>query len=177
MSKLTDLLREQTALDKAQVGHLNRLVSEWGMLADFCFSDLLLYVPGGDGRWLVAAEVRPATGQTMYQTDWVGTWANPTETELLAKAYESAQPVEGEISVEDIPDETRMLAIPVVHEGRPVAVLTREWIELTGRRPGELERAYGAVFESFVSMIAGGSFPFPQRVGDSSAAPRGSATA
>lgn len=172
MSKLTDLLREQTALDKEQVGHLNRLVSEWGMLADLCFSDLLLYVPSGEGRWLVAGQVRPATGQTMYQTDWVGTWANSTEAELLAKAYESGETVEGEITVEDIPDETRMLAIPVVHGGRPIAVLTKEWIELTGRRPGELERAYGAVFEKFVSMIAAGTFPFPQRVGDSSAAPR-----
>ncbi|MFP5487838.1 MAG: histidine kinase N-terminal domain-containing protein, partial [Acidimicrobiia bacterium] len=172
MSKLTDLLREQSTLDKDQVGHLTRRVSEWGMLADFCFSDLLVYVPTPDGRWLVAAQVRPATGQTMYQTDWVGTWANPTETELLVKAYDSAVPVEGEITVEDIPDETRMLAIPVVMGGQSIAVLTREWIELTGRRPGELERAYGAVFENFVSMIAAGSFPFPQRVGDSSAAPR-----
>jgi two-component sensor histidine kinase len=53
-----------------------------------------------------------------------------------------------------------------------VAVLTKEWIELAGRRPGELERAYGTVFDSFVGMIASGAFPFPQRVGDSSAAPR-----
>ena len=171
MSKLTELLREQTNLDKEHVGHLNRLVSEWGMLADFCFSDLLLYLPATDDRWFVAAQVRPATGQTMYQTDWVGTWANPTETELLAKAYESGASVEGEIDVEDIPDETRMLAIPVVLDGRPVAVLTKEWIELTGRRPGQLERSYGSVFENFAAMIAAGSFPFPQRV-DSSAAPR-----
>ena len=171
MSKLTELLREQTNLRTDEVGHLNRLVSEWGMLADFCFSDLLLYVPATDDRWLVAAQVRPATGQTMYQTDWVGTWANPTETELLAKAYESGASVEGEINVEDIPDETRMLAIPVVMDGGPIAVLTKEWVELTGRRPGQLERAYGSVFENFASMIVAGSFPFPQRV-DSSAAPR-----
>ena len=38
MSKLTELVREQTTLDREQIGHLNRLVSEWGMLADFCFS-------------------------------------------------------------------------------------------------------------------------------------------
>lgn len=172
MSKLTELVREQTDLDKDQIGHLNRLVSEWGMLADFCFSDLLLYVPGEGDRWLVVGQVRPATGQTMYQTDWVGTWANHSETDLLTKAHESAVPVEGEITVEGIPDETRMLAIPVVFQGRPIAVLTKEWIELAGRRPGELERAYGVVFDRFVAMIAAGSFPFPQRVGDSSAAPR-----
>ncbi len=172
MSKLTELVREQTTLDRDQVAHLNRLVSEWGMLADFCFSDLLLYVPAPDDRWFVVGQVRPATGQTMYQTDWVGSWANQSEAALLSKSYDSGEPMEGEIVVEDIPDETRMLAIPVVFEGAPIAVLTREWIELTGRRPGELERAYGSVFERFVQMIASGAFPFPQRVGDSSAAPR-----
>jgi two-component sensor histidine kinase len=172
MPKLTDLVREQTDLDRDQVAHLGRLVSEWGMLADFCFSDLLLYVPTTDDRWVVAGQVRPATGQTMYQTDWVGSFANATEAALLSKAYEYGEPVDGEIVVEDIHEETRMLAIPVVCDGRPIAVLTKEWIELIGRRPGELERAYGTVFDRFVQMISSGAFPFPQRVGDSSAAPR-----
>lgn len=172
MSKLTELVREHSDLDKEQVGHLHRLVSEWGMLADFCFSDLLLYVPTTDGGWLVAEQVRPATGQTMYQVDWVGARANETEGRLLAQAFESGLPTEGEVRVEDVDEETRMLAIPVVHGGRSIAVLTKEWIEHSGRRPGELERAYGSIFESFVAMIATGMFPFPQRVGDSSAAPR-----
>ncbi|HEY5664721.1 MAG TPA: sensor histidine kinase [Ilumatobacter sp.] len=172
MPKFTELARDETDLDREQVAHLSRLVSEWGMLADFCFSDLLLYLPTRDGRWVVAGQVRPATGQTMYHTDWVGSWANETEVLMLIKAFESGQTVEGEILVEGIVDETRMLAIPVVFEGGVIAVLTREWIELTGRRPGELERAYGVVFDRFVGMIASGVFPFPQRVGDSSAAPR-----
>ena len=68
MAKLTELVRDHTQLDREQVAHLSRLVSEWGMLADFCFSDLLLYVPTSSGRWAVVAQVRPATGQTMYQT-------------------------------------------------------------------------------------------------------------
>jgi two-component sensor histidine kinase len=172
MPKLTELVRELTALESGQVAHLNRLVSEWGMLADFCFSDLLLYVPTADERWVVVGQVRPATGQTMYQTDWVGSFANGTEAALLAKAFDAREPIDGEIVVEGIHDETRMLAIPVVHEGRPIGVLTKEWIELIGRRPGELERAYGIVFDRFVQMIASGAFPFAQRVGDSSAAPR-----
>ena len=172
MPKLTELVREQTDLDRDQVAHLTRLVSEWGMLADMCFSDLLLYVPTSDDRWRVVAQVRPATGQTMYYTDWVGLWANSTEAMLLDKAFDSVEPCEGEIVVEGIPDETRMLAIPVVFEGTPIAVMTKEWIELTGRRPGGLERAYATVFERFVRMIASGAFPFAQRVGDSSAAPR-----
>jgi two-component system, sensor histidine kinase PdtaS len=172
MAKLTELVREHTSLDREQTAHLNRLVSEWGMLADFCFSDLLLYVPGGDGSWAVVAQVRPATGQTMYQTDWVGTMATASEVVHIERSFATGDVVEGEITVEGIADETRLIAIPVVHEGTRIAVLTREWIEKAGRRPGELERAYGIVFQSFVQMIADGSFPFPHLAGDSSAAPR-----
>src|SRR5918995_108145 len=172
MAKLTELVRDHTQLDREQVAHLSRLVSEWGMLADFCFSDLLLYVPTSSGRWAVVAQVRPATGQTMYQTDWVGSWANDSEVDLIERAYRDAKILEGEIVVEGLADETRMVAIPVVHSGRPIAVLTREWIEKAGRRPGELERAYDSIFQSFIRMIAMGTFPFTQRAGDSSAAPR-----
>jgi len=170
--KLSELVRDHTDLDADQTAHLNRLVSEWGMLADFSFSDLLLYVRQPDGDWIVVGQVRPATGKTMYPNDWVTGFANGSERTVLDAAYESRQITESEIEVEGVDDETRMMAIPVMFEESPVGVLTREWIEKEGRGPGELERAYGAVFDQFVRMIADGTFPFPQRVGDSSAAPR-----
>src|SRR5215204_1539160 len=112
MAKLSELVREHTDLTRDHVGHLNRLVSEWGMLSDFCFSDLLLYVPTKSGRWAVIAQVRPATGQTIYQTDWVGSWANESEVELIQRAYRDGKIVEGEIVVEGLAEETRMVAIP-----------------------------------------------------------------
>ncbi len=77
--KLTELVREHTSLDPAQTAHLNRLVSEWGMLADFSFSDLLLYVRNDEGSWVTIGQVRPATGKTMYPNDWVSSTANPSE--------------------------------------------------------------------------------------------------
>ena len=172
VSKLTELVRDHTALDASQTAHLNRLVSEWGMLADFSFCDLLLYVKNASGAWFVVGQVRPATGKTMYPNDWVNATANTSEEVILNAAFDSATVAEGDIAVEGIDDETRMMAIPVLFEGAPIAVLTREWIEMSGRGPGELERAYFDVFSNFVTMIAAGTFPFPQRVGDSSAAPR-----
>ena len=172
MSKLSELLRELTTLDRDRIGHLNRLMSEWGMLADFCFHDLLLYVPTSDGRWSVVGQVRPATGQTMYHTDRVGAWAGDAEMAVLSKAYDSGEPCEGEVHGADVPPDTHMLAIPVSYQGSPIAVLTREWVEQGGRRQGELERAYDSVFERFEQMIVDGVFPFSQRSGDSSAAPR-----
>jgi two-component sensor histidine kinase len=172
MSKLSELLRDLTTLDRDQIGHLNHLVSEWGMLADFCFNDLLLYAPVGDGRWVVAGQVRPSTGQTIYHTDWVGAWAGETEVALLTKAYESGEPCEGEFDSAGVPPDSHLLAIPVSYGGTPIAVVTRTWVEQTGRRQGGLERAYNSVFERFEQMLVDGVFPFSQRSGDSSAAPR-----
>lgn len=170
--KLTELVRDHTTLNAAQTSHLNRLVSEWGMLADLSFSDLLLYVRDGQGTWIVVAQVRPATGKTMYPNDWVTAQGNASEAKVLDDAFESRAVSEGEIEVEGIEGETRMRAIPVLFDGSPIAVLTREWIEKSGRGPGELERSYGEIFDRFARMIADGTFPFAQRSGDSSAAPR-----
>ena len=88
MASLADLSREHTSLTRDQIQHLVRLVSEWGMLSDFCVADLLLYVTTDDGRWLTIGQVRPATGQTIYHPDWVGSWANDTERPMLAKVFE-----------------------------------------------------------------------------------------
>src|SRR5262245_18196604 len=96
------------------------------MLSDFCFAHLLLYVFTGGGRWLVVGQVRPATAQTHYLVDWVGTDANDTELELLNGAL-AGRIGEGETKVTGVDGPTRMLAIPVRHDGEVIAVLTREW--------------------------------------------------
>lgn len=172
MATLAELTREHTDLTRDDTAHLQQLVSEWGMLADFCFSDLLLYVPTTDERWIVVGQVRPATGQTLYHSDWVGATANATERPLLVQALEQGEIIDGEIDVEGLADPARMLAIPVRCGGRPIAVLTQEWSNRTGRASGELERTYGSIFQRFAGMMAEGSFPFEGKVADSSAAPR-----
>ncbi len=172
MAHLAALVRDNTTLDRDQVSHLNRLTSEWGMLADFCFADLLLYVPTKDDRWLIVGQVRPATGQTVYHTDWVGAFANSSEQSVLSAAFTSEETTEGDVKVNDMADSARMLAIPVRCGGRPIAVATREWVQRAGRAQGELERTYLSIFDQFAQMIAEGSFPYPTRGADSTAAPR-----
>ena len=91
MASLAALVRDNTNLDRDQLSHLNRLTSEWHTLADFCFADLLLYVPTKDDRWLIVGQVRPSTGQTVYHTDWVGSFANATEQSVLASSFKSGE--------------------------------------------------------------------------------------
>ena len=72
MASPLELLRAHTRFGRPQQAHLQRIISSWGLLADFAFADLLLFVPvaGEEGRQFVAlAQVRPATGQTMYRQD------------------------------------------------------------------------------------------------------------
>ena len=48
MASFAELARSLTPLDGAEAQHLQRLAASWGLLADFCFSDLLLFAPVED---------------------------------------------------------------------------------------------------------------------------------
>ncbi|MGA0863722.1 MAG: sensor histidine kinase [Ilumatobacteraceae bacterium] len=172
MATVADIVRQHTTLTKEQTAHLVSLVGEWGMLADLCFADMLLSVSANDGDWVVVAQVRAATGQTLYDTDWVGSRIPGSERPFLAEAMARRQFVEAEIAVDDDPDDGHVMAIPVVHDDTVIAVLTREWSGRGGRQPGELERTYLGLFDNFAQMIAGGAFPYTGRAADASVAPR-----
>ncbi len=175
MPTLLELASEHTELSEDDVSHLAALISEWGMLADFSFADLLLYVPvtsTGGVNWLTASQVRAATGQTLYESDLVGEFADDTDRPFIAAAAQSGQIQQGEITLSYLNDPVNMTAIPVMREGRAIAVLTREVSSVSGRRPGQLERTYLSIFDDFANMIATGLFPFEGRVADSSVAPR-----
>jgi two-component system, sensor histidine kinase PdtaS len=172
MATLGELIRTHTSLTREDTAHLHQLVSEWGMLADFSFSDLLLHVHTDDDRWLVVGQVRPATGQTLHPGDWVGLWVPSEDRPLIEQAFISGEILDGDVHVPDLETRARMAAIPVRRAGQAIAVLSQEWSIQSGRLPGELERTYTAIFQRFAAMIAEGSFPFGGKVADSSAAPR-----
>ena len=160
MATLADLVRQHTTLERDDLDHLQRLVGEWGMLADFCFADLLLYTATRDGRFVVLAQVRPVTGPTLYTADWVGSTADQQERVLLEQGFSSGEPVEAELVVDELPDPARIRVIPVRRNGRVIAVLSREWSPRAGRQTGSLEHTYLGIFDRFSHMIADGTFPF-----------------
>lgn len=172
MATIGELARQHTSLTREQISHLVNLSNEWGMLADLCFSDLMLHVPRKDGSWIVISQVRAVTGQTLYLDDRVGMSSRPGDVALIAKAFDTSTIIEDEIFFAGVDDDCRMMAIPVVHQGEVIAVMSREWSRRTGRNLGELERNYLDLFSTFVAMIVRGDFPFPGRVADSSVAPR-----
>jgi hypothetical protein len=99
MAALTDLLTARSSLADEQVGHLQRLVGEWQLLADLSFADLLLWVPLDDGSWLCVAQCRPTTGPTAYLYDQVGEVASEIRAHTMRVAL-----AEGRICRESDPD-------------------------------------------------------------------------
>ena len=183
MASLAEIVRQQSRLTLAEIVHLQRLVASWNMLADFCFSDLLLFVPLSDGaspvddadgksEFLLVGHVRPSTTQTLYRLDMIGETVNEADRPLVARSMRLEEIIEGEITDTAIRERVRVLCIPVRYNGRTIAVLSRESTPSVGRSPGELERTYVDIFNRFARMIATGEFPYPIDDSDSKESPR-----
>ncbi len=154
--------------------HLEQLMAEWHILADFCFSDLLLFVPVDDAaeRFVVVGQVRPSTAQTLYRSDMVGCEYGIRERSLVQRCFALGQIIDGEFLIEPIRELVREVCIPVRLGDQVIAVLTRETPPAIGRAPGDLERVYAEIFNHFARMIAEGAYPFDEVDSGSDELPR-----
>jgi two-component system, sensor histidine kinase PdtaS len=170
VSTLSELAAEHTDLTPADVDRLHSLVADWAMLADLSFADLLLCVAVRDSEdFIVVAQVRPATGPTVYAEDMVATTLRRW---TLTTAHD-----EGRIVREGDPEwergvPVRVEAVPVRSGGRVIAVLARDTNLSTTRSPSALELAYLRTAGDLVQMVAEGTFPFEAGIADSGEAPR-----
>ncbi len=159
--------------------HLQRLVAAWGLLADLCFSDLLLAVANDGGpageAFEIIGQVRPTTAQTLYPDDLVGQRIERSERPQLGEVLEQGTVIEAQhrsLGRLDTVIACRVTYLPVRHAGVIIAVLTREQALDAARRPGRLERTYLSVFEEFAAMVGTGRFPFPDGAVEAEEAPR-----
>ena len=170
---MTNLVRRHTALDAAEHDWLHALVSDWQLLADLSFADLILWVPLRDGSgWVGVAQLRPTTGPTAYQDDFVGSVVRWGRRPLVDAAWE-----EGRICREGDPEWTsgvpvRDEAIPVRRLGTMLGVIQRSTNLSSARTPSRLELTYLQCAADLAHMIAEGRFPFPGVVTDLNSSPR-----
>ncbi|CAL9520737.1 PAS domain-containing sensor histidine kinase [Streptomyces radiopugnans] len=170
---MNDLVRQHTALGDSDLEWLHLLVSEWQLLSDLSFADLVLWVPTRDGtRYVSVAQMRPNTGPTSYQDDMVGHLVPRGRRPLLDAALDEGRIVrEGDPEWrEEVP--VRVESIPVRREGRVLGVIARNTNLLTVRTPSRLELTYLQSASDLAQMIAAGSFPFPDQQVDMDASPR-----
>jgi two-component system, sensor histidine kinase PdtaS len=159
---LNDLARRRTSLSDADLEWLHALVSDWQLLADLSFADLVLWAPVRDGSgWLAIAQMRPTTGPTSLQDDVVGTFARPEDQRLLEAARD-----ERRVWRESDPDWTngvpvRAEGVPVTRAGQVIAVIERCTNLNSARTPSRLELTYLQGGDDLAKMVAEGAFPFP----------------
>jgi len=171
---LTDLAR-QAGIRGADLDWLHALISDWQLLADLSFADLVLWAPlpaepgAGNGAaarpedstWIALAQMRPTTAPTALPDDIVGAQRPGAEQPFLATAYS-----EGRVCREGDPEWTR--GVPIRHETIPVrrndpviAVIERSTNLSFARTPSRLDLAYLRAADDLTQMVAAGMFPAP----------------
>jgi two-component system, sensor histidine kinase PdtaS len=159
---LSEMAARQTLLSAADVEWLHALVSDWQLIADLSFADLILWAPTKDGDgWLAMAQMRPTTGPTAVHDDVVGLTIPPGQRPLLGAALQQRR-----ICREGDPDWTsgvpvRAETIPVTRAGRVIAVIERNTNLNAARTPSRLELTYLRGADDLAQMVAEGTFPFP----------------
>jgi two-component sensor histidine kinase len=169
MATLADRIRTVTDLSREEAEYLRTLCSAWQVLADLAFSDLLLYVRASTKQtdaeevFLIAAQLRPFTSQTLYPQDMVGTAVTQPEQPIVERAFREGRiwAQDDPVLVDGIP--IRMDAVPVRFRGEVIGVVTKEGSPATSRRPGRLEQTYLDAAERVSQMICDGHFPWPDR--------------
>jgi two-component system, sensor histidine kinase PdtaS len=141
---------------------LHALVSDWELLADLSFADLVLWAALPDQQaWIALAQVRPTTGPTAFPDDIVGSVRGAGKQPLLAVAVS-----EGRICREGDPEWRR--GVPVRHEtipacrnGQVIAVIERSTNLDSARTPSRMDLAFLKAADDLAQMVAAGLFPCP----------------
>jgi len=142
---LDDIARFQTSLTTDDVSWLHALVTDWQIIADLSFADLVLWVPDAEAKGMWAgAQIRPTTGPTTLLEDVAGTFLPSGSTEQL--------------------DQIEVQSIPVNRDGRTIAVISRRTSETAPRfskamSASALETTYRETADELVEMIQKGEFP------------------
>jgi len=164
-----ELAAEHTDLSPDELGHLQRLLGSWSMLADLSFSDLLLLVPvsarvspaPAGSQMVVLGQMRPTNRPTLVEQDLVGQTIDESQWELAATALHRGEVVRGNVHHPVLGDSVVVENVPVRLGQRVIAVLTRTSSTPVLGPSSAYERTYLEVFERLAAMVAESAFPFP----------------
>jgi two-component sensor histidine kinase len=150
----------RSALTDEDRAWLNRLVNEWSMLADLAFADLVLWVPEADPEvYNAVAQVRPNTGPTALEDDVVGEEISHDPEHLVTEAFLSGLIAHSSDNAVYAGVPVDVTAVPLLHNGTPIAVVEMHSNRMGLRAPGALEDAYLEAAEVLVGMVHRHQFP------------------
>jgi two-component sensor histidine kinase len=176
-----ELAFQHTDLGPEELGHLQRLLGSWSVLADLSFSDLLLVVPvspsrpgsAGDGpQMVVLGQIRPSNRPTLVEQDLVGKTVRESTWHLSAKSLHTGEVVRGTVHHPVIGEPVPVENVPVRFGGKVIAVLLRVSQARHGGPTSMYEKTYLKVFKRLAEMVAEAAFPYPDEDVGAEEAPR-----
>lgn len=173
MAIFTDPIREYSGFGPGDAEWLHLLVGDWQMVADLAFADLALWFPADDGGYVALAHARPSTTNTVFHSDFVGERIRADLLPLVEKVWES-QTIERSSDTHWTTEMAmRVEAVPMVRNGRTLAVVTSHMDLSSSRMPSRLELTYRQCAFDLLRMGTLGLWPdFGTPTGSRRGAPR-----
>lgn len=160
MLTTAQVMDAHTDLADGDKAWLERLVTEWELLADLSFSDLILWVPDVDDNvFWAAAQIRPNTGPTALEDDVVGEDLSYDAEHLVTEAYLSREICATSDNKLNAGIPVDVHAIPIVRCDRCIGIVEMHTNRMGVRAPGALEDAYLDASRLLVDMVYRREFP------------------
>lgn len=178
MVKVDERISQQGALTSTDYSHIQELLAEWQLLSDLSFADLILWIPkrkdyqNWPTGYIAMSHIRPTTAATIFPNDVIGeeiSWGQNPRMDQVLKTGEIDRDTDPELKGDIwIKEEI----VPVFHEGRVIAVITRHRNAEAMRSMSKLELNYREIAHKIYKMIAEGNFPIQNSIYRAESAPR-----
>ena len=142
---------------------LRTLISDWQLISDMAFADLVLWVPVGN-KLQAFAHARPSTAPTLFYRDLTDSSPRYDWIELIESAFSQGVPqVAGEVTTMD-EAAARISAFPVFAPGAksPIAVISRHTNLSQPRYTNRLQINFNECATQLLEMVSRGEFPIPE---------------
>ena len=156
---LSSTLRGIADLSSSDLDWLHQLIADWQVIADLSVSDLVLWARTATNRFVAVAHCRPSTGSTVHLEDVIGRRMPAAREAMAVEAFESAQILMATAPAWTGTTAVREEYVPVVRDGRAVAIMTRETSVGLIRGGRIVDKPLEDLADALCTMIAGGDFP------------------
>ncbi len=162
MQSLSELVRESwnVEISPTEVNWLHLLLADWQVLADLSGSDLVLWLPTASGDYVAAAMCRAATATTVHIEDIIGLYAPQGRKAVLDRAVQT-QKIQQSAGVHWAGTYSVTISyVPVVYEGRSIAVISRETNYSSPGIASTREQLESQAVDILCEMITRSEYPY-----------------
>ena len=181
MSTLSELVKSRGRAVSADIDWLHLLISDWQLVADLVFADLVLWIPTNEGGFVAGGHARPSSAATIFYRDIFGEEIRNEWAAAVSQAFATGKTVDVNVqSSEGM--KTRLSAIPVRRRlstksdevtDNAIAVITRHTNLTEAKAPNRLQLNYLSCGNDLLAMVVDGTYPdFSNPTGPRRGAPR-----